>query len=79
MTETVRIAGYEVSRPATFIGEGLHFVTRSTMRGRPWLRFVLALNGQRYYVTAHRRKRDALEGWGGCYYRGSLLEHEART
>ena len=78
MGKLTLVAGYSVEARATFIGNaGDHFVARSTMRGRPWLRFLRKLGGAAgYHVTAYKTRTLALEGWPRSrQYRGSLVDY----
>lgn len=52
------VEGYELTSPRYDCGPQV-FVQRSTMRGRPWLRFLAKLDGTGYWVTAHKTLRDA--------------------
>jgi hypothetical protein len=59
----LRIEGYSVCGPRTNVTKsGSIFVQRSTMRGRPWLRFCLKLEAPGYWVLAFKTKRGAMEG-----------------
>jgi hypothetical protein len=57
------IEGYAVAGPRTnVISTGTIFVRRSTMRGRPWLRFVKKTEAAGYWVSAYKTKREAMAG-----------------
>lgn len=63
-TALERIDGYEVTGPRTVLSkEWGVFVQRSTMSGRPWLKFSKKMTSAGYYVTAHKTKREATKQW----------------
>lgn len=64
MNVIVNIHGYafDASRAAILSSSGSVFCARSLGRGRPWLRFVTRSDGDGWFVTAHKTKREATEG-----------------
>lgn len=55
------IEGYPLEGPIKVVNDGI-FVQRSTMRGRPWLRFCKKIDAEGFHVTAYKTRKAAVIG-----------------
>lgn len=58
-----RVEGYSITG-ARHPLRSASFAARSTLPGKPWLRFVPKIGSDGFHVTAHKTKGAAIEGWG---------------